>query len=107
MVTSKSSRWFSCQLHGVASQAWPFEVLTEAFGGTVLTVKISCVPRVTVAQPETLAPIANKASVIDALEKRRIISCNSPLALGTDQARAKLAWCAESGQASMRPDVTQ
>ena len=63
MVTSKVSRWFMVKVHGVASQARPFEVRTEAFGGTVLTVQASWTPRVTVAQPDNTVPSANKASV--------------------------------------------
>jgi hypothetical protein len=78
IVTSKVSRWFMVKLHGVASQARPFVVLTDAFGGTVLTVKTSCVPRVTVAHPDTAVPITNKATVTDAREKRRFICCTPP-----------------------------
>jgi hypothetical protein len=62
------------KLQGVASQARPLDVRTDAFGGTVFTEKTSWVPRVTVAHPEVVAPMASNATVTDAREIARFIS---------------------------------
>jgi hypothetical protein len=75
------------KVHGVASHARPFDVRTDALEGTVVTVQASCVPRVTVAHPETAAATAKNAAVTEAREKARFICYYSPLTLVPEQAR--------------------